>query len=62
MTIKKAKELVQSVEIAEIDVSEKKSRAALKLDGYKWKEEIVNYGGIKQIWLIVSSEKRKKVI
>jgi transposase len=60
MTIKKAKELVQSVEIAEIDVSEKKSRAALKLDGYKWKEEIVNYAGIKQTWLIVSSQKRKE--
>lgn len=60
MTIKKAKELVQSVEIAEIDVSEKKSRAALKLEGYKWKEEIVNYAGIKQTWLIVSSQKRKE--
>jgi len=60
MTIKKAKELVQSVEIVEIDVSEKKSRAALKLDGYKWKEEIVNYAGIKQTWLIVSSQKRKE--
>jgi transposase len=60
MTIKKAKELVQSVEIAEIDVSEKKSRAALKLEGYKWKEEIVNYAGIKQTWLIVESKKRKE--
>jgi transposase len=60
MTIKKAKELVQSVEIAEIDVSEKKSRAALKLEGYKWKQEIVNYAGIKQTWLIVESQKRKE--
>lgn len=60
MTIKKAKELVQSVEIAEIDELEKKSRAALKLDGYTWKEEIVNYAGIKQTWLIVLSQNRKE--
>ena len=59
MTIKKAKELIQSVDIEEIDSEEKKKRAALNLDGYKWKEEIVNYGGIKQIWLVVESEKRK---
>ncbi|BAZ70889.1 transposase (plasmid) [Fischerella sp. NIES-4106] len=25
-----------------------------------WKEEIVNYGGIKQIWLIVESQKRRE--
>ena len=60
MTIKKAKELVQSIEIDEIDSEERKKRAALNLDGYKWKEEIVIYGGIKQVWLIVESEKRKK--
>lgn len=59
MTIKKAKELVQSVEIEDIDSEERKKRAALNLDGYKWKEETVNYGGIKQIWLVVESEKRK---
>ena len=59
MTIKKAKDLVQSVEIEEIDSEEREKRAALNLDGYKWKEEIVNYGGIKQIWLIVESQKRK---
>ena len=35
MTIKKAKELVQSVEIGEIDSEELKKRAALNLDGYK---------------------------
>jgi transposase len=28
--------------------------------GYKWKETIVNYGGVKQRWLIVESESRKK--
>lgn len=60
MTIKKARELVQSVEIEEINPEEIKRRVALKLDGYKWKEEIVNYGGIKQIWLIVESQKRKE--
>jgi transposase len=60
MTIKRAKELVQSVEIEEIDSEEIEKRRTLNLDGYKWKEEIVNYGGIKQIWLIVESQKRKK--
>jgi transposase len=60
MTIKKAKELVQSVEIEEINLEEIERRAALKLDSYKWKEEIVSYGGIKQTWLIVESQKRKK--
>jgi transposase len=60
MTIKKAQNLVQSVEIEEINTEEIKRRASLKLSGYKWKEEIVNYGGIKQIWLIVESQKRKE--
>ncbi|AVH62575.1 IS1634 family transposase [Nostoc sp. 'Peltigera membranacea cyanobiont' N6] len=60
MTIKRAKELVQSVEIEEIDSEEIEKRRILNLDGYKWKEEIVNYGGIKQIWLIVESQKRQK--
>jgi len=59
MTIKKAQELVQSVEIEEINLEERERRAALNLDGYKWKTEIVNYGGIKQIWLVVESQKRK---
>lgn len=60
MTIKKAKELVQSVEIAEIDSEEREKRVALNLDEYKWKEEILNYGGTNQIWLIVESKKRQK--
>jgi transposase len=59
MTIKKAQELVQSVEIEEINLEEIERRAALNLDGYKWKSEIVIYGGIKQTWLIVESQKRK---
>jgi len=60
MTIKKAQELVQTVEIEEINAEEKKKRIAEKLDEYKWKEEIVNYGEINQIWLIVESQKRKE--
>ncbi len=60
MTIKKAQELVQSVEIEEIDVKEIERRAGLNLEGYRWKEEVVNYGGIKQIWLIVESQQRKE--
>lgn len=61
MTLKKAKELVQNVEIEEITSDERKKRATLNLEGYTWKEEIVTYGGIKQTWLIVSSEKDRKV-
>lgn len=59
MTIKKAQELLQSVEIEEISKEEKEKRATQNLDGYTWKEEIANYGGIKQVWLIVESQKRK---
>ncbi|BDA75050.1 hypothetical protein CAL7716_092160 [Calothrix sp. PCC 7716] len=71
LTIKKAQELVQSVntedmkeveeieEIEEIDTEKKGKKTYQNLDGYKWKEEIVNYGGIKQIWLIVESQKRR---
>ena len=33
MTLKKAKQLVESVEMPEIELSEKKSRATVKLDG-----------------------------
>lgn len=60
MTIKKAQELVQSVEIEEINLEEIERRVALNLGGYKWKEEIVSYGGIQQTWLIVESQKRKE--
>ncbi len=59
MTIKKAKELVNNVEIEEIDEKEKERRKILKLEGYQWKEKTINYGGINQIWLIVESVKRK---
>lgn len=60
MTLKKAKELIQNVEIEEITDEERKKRSHLHLEGYRWKEEIVTYGGIKQTWLIVLSEKRQK--
>jgi transposase len=61
MTIKKTKELVQSVEIEDTEITseKRKKRVALNLEGYKWKEEVVTYGGIKQIWLIVESQKRR---
>jgi transposase len=58
MTIRRAKELVKSIDIEEISLEAREKRAALNLEGYKWKEEIVNYAGIKQIWLIVESQKR----
>jgi transposase len=71
MTIKKAQELVQSVNTDEMEKiekrediketnTEKEEKTTYEdLEGYKWKEEIVNYGGVKQIWLIVESQKRK---
>lgn len=73
MTIKKAQELVQSVnteemeeikkieDIEDMDTEEREKREKIyrDLQGYKWKEEIVNYGGIQQIWLVVESQKRK---
>ena len=60
MTIKKAKQLVQKVEIEEVTDEPKKTKKLLNDDGYTWKEQIVTYGGIKQVWLIVSSKKRQK--
>ncbi|EAM47649.1 IS1634-like element ISCwa1 family transposase [Crocosphaera watsonii] len=60
MTIKKAKELVQNIEVKEVKDEDKEKRSDLNLESYTWKEEIVTYGGIKQTWLIVLSEKRQK--
>ncbi|WP_430639786.1 IS1634-like element ISCwa1 family transposase [Crocosphaera watsonii WH 8501] len=60
MTIKKAKELVQNIEVEEVKDEDKEKRSDLNLESYTWKEEIVTYGGIKQTWLIVLSEKRQK--
>ncbi|MGK7882049.1 MAG: IS1634 family transposase [Crocosphaera sp.] len=60
MTIKKAKELVKNIEMEEVKDEEKEKRSDLNLESYTWKEEIVTYGGIKQTWLIVLSEKRQK--
>jgi transposase len=66
LTVKKAKELIQSVSIESIEdletiePEERELIAKLQEKGYKWKEMIVNYGGVKQRWLIVESESRKK--
>ena len=60
MSIKKAKELVQNIEVEEVKDEDKEKRSDLNLESYTWKEEIVTYGGIKQTWLIVLSEKRQK--
>ena len=60
MTVKKAKEFLQNVEIEAITDDERRNRVNLNLEGYTWKEQIVTYGGIRQIWLIVVSEKRRK--
>jgi hypothetical protein len=68
VTIKKAQELVQSVNTDEMEKiekrediketnTEKKEKTTYRdLEGYKWKEEVVNYGGVKQIWLNVSKK------
>ena len=52
LSLKQAKELVNSV-----------SEKALKkstIEGYSWQEVESNYGGIKQRWLLVESQKRKE--
>jgi transposase len=59
MTIKRAKQLVQTVEIEEREKTGEATDSSLKLENYNWKEEIIVYGGIKQRWLIVESQSRK---
>jgi len=59
MTIKRAKELVQAVDIEERKKTGEPTDSSLNLENYNWKEEIVVYGGIKQRWLIVESQPRK---
>lgn len=65
LTIKKAKELIQTVDISEIKVEEEISQMEkerikkLSQKGYKWKTKEVTYGGIKQRWLIVESSARR---
>ena len=66
LTIKKAKELIQTVDIEQKkpsqDIEEKEREIVLELEekGDRWKEEKVTYAGIVQRWLIGESEKRKK--
>ena len=66
MTIKKAKQLLGEVEIESVKITENLSDeerervTKLKEKGYKWTEEKVSYGGVKQRWLIVESQERRK--
>ena len=52
LSIKEAKDLVNKVSAKEL----KKS----KLEGYSWQEVESEYGGVKQRWLVVESQKRKE--
>ncbi len=52
LSIKEAKELVNKVSAKDL----KKS----KIEGYSWKEVESQYGGVKQRWLVVESQKRKE--
>jgi transposase len=51
-----------SIKAAQDLVNEIPSKDLIKssLEGYSWKEIVLEYGGIKQRWLLVESEKRKK--
>ncbi len=66
LTIKKAKELIGTLDVEEIrmteemNLNEKERVRKLTKKGYKWKTKEVTYGGIKQRWLMVESEARKK--
>jgi transposase len=66
LTIKITRELIQNASIELIENLEDKEPeereliVKLQKKGYKWKEEMVTYGGIKQRWLIVESESRKE--
>ncbi len=60
LTIKKAKDLVQNVATKDLKSESEAENSQLKLSGYKWHESLVNYGGIQQVWLVVSSENRQK--
>jgi len=65
LTLKKARELIKTVEIEKVFLKEEMTQGEkervkkLKEKGYKWSREYVTYGGIKQRWLIVESEARK---
>lgn len=56
MTIKRAKQLVQTVEIEKREKTREPTDSNLDLENYNWREEIIVYGGIKQRWLIVESQ------
>jgi transposase len=52
LSIKPAQELVNNISAKELTQS--------TLTGYLWQEIENNYGGIKQRWLVVQSQKRKE--
>ncbi|NES22450.1 MAG: IS1634 family transposase, partial [Symploca sp. SIO3E6] len=52
LSLKTAQKLVDSVD------SKESNKSSIK--GYSWKEVESNYGGIKQRWLVVESQKRKE--
>ena len=52
LSIKSAQELVNNVSAQDLTHS--------KIEGYSWQEVESNYGGIKQRWLLVESQKRKE--
>ena len=65
MTLKKAKEVIEldldEVKISpETDPEIQEITRILQEKGYKWLEQNVTYAGIKQRWLMVESESRKK--
>ncbi len=53
LTLKKAKEFVQILEIEE-------NKEGEKIEGYKWKEEKVEWGEVMQRWIVFESEERKQ--
>ena len=67
-TIKKAKEMMELVEMSEenqrgikvLEAEEEETIKQLIKKGYKWQSYQSNYGGITQRWLLVESQARKK--
>lgn len=66
LTIKKARDFIQNVTLEPLEnldgkeLEERELIVNLQKKGYRWKEEIVSSGGIKQRWLIVESKSRKE--
>ncbi len=64
LTIKKARNIIQKLDLTTDNESEKEEEEELiqklKEKGYKWQEVRENYGAVEQRWLLVESEARKK--